>query len=226
MNGFFPGNSFPVNYWPEGYFADAGGSASVPTEVVNVPQTYEDILKQLLPYGCYSDSADSAHMKDIKVMAGALEACQINADDFTEDEIFPDKVDELLPDWERVYGIASDTSISWASRIDDLLAAVRATGSLTPEYFLSLATRLGYTATIEELEPFMAGWSEAGDTIYVEDIVYVWQLTITNSGVKSYFFEAGVSCAGDSLNYFSEDYLEGIMNKLKPAHTAVVFQYQ
>lgn len=187
--------------------------------------TYLELLKLLLPHGVYSDDAQALHAKDLAVVAAALDRAQTNADDIAEDEIFPNKADELLPEWERVYGITSDVSIPWQTRMDNLMAAVRATGGLTKEYFIGLAATLGYTITIDEFEPFMAGWSEAGDEIYVEDIVYCWQVNVANSDTNSYFFEAGISGAGDSLNWFSDAFLENLFNRLKPAHTAAVFAY-
>lgn len=187
--------------------------------------TYLELLKLLLPHGVYAEDAASLHVKDLAVVAAALDRTQANADDITEDEIYPDRVDELLPEWERVYGITPDTDSPRQSRIDNLMASVSAVGGQTKDYFIELAARLGYTVTIEEFEPFMAGWSEAGDKVYVEDIVYCWQVNVVDSGIKSYFFEAGISDAGDLLNWFSDAFIEGLFNRLKPAHTAVVFAY-
>lgn len=179
----------------------------------------------LLPYGTYSDSADSEVLKDLTVQADALENCQDNADALLS-ECYPDETVQLLPDWESTYGITNDSSISYPARIDNLLAAINARGSLTKDYFITLAAKLGYTVTIEEFLPFMAGWNEAGDEIWIEDIIYVWEVVVSNSNAVSYYFEAGISCSGDSLNYFSDAYLEGIFNRLKPAHAAVSFNYQ
>ncbi len=188
--------------------------------------TYGELLKFLLPHGVYSEDAGSLHVKDLSVAAAALTAAEANADDLTEDEIYPDKTDELLHEWERVYGISPDTDIPWQARIDNLMASVRAVGGLTKGYFIGLAARLGYTVTIEEFEPFMAGWSEAGDTLYTDDAVYCWRVTVANSGIKSYFFEAGISGAGDELGWSSDTFLESLFNRLKPAHTMVEFVYQ
>lgn len=208
---------------------------------------YLNLLRSLIPLGCYSEDDSSEVRKDLAVHANALEACHVNGDDIVEDEIFPYKVDELLPHWERTYGIAPDNEIPYAARIDNLLANIRATGSLTREHFIAVAAKLSYTISIEEFEPFMAGWSEAGDEIYIEDIVYVWQInvlpvyyladgTISADGetlaggdvmnLKAYYFEAGVSSAGDYLSFFTNEFLESIFNKLKPAHTACVFVYE
>lgn len=187
--------------------------------------TYLELLKLLLPHGVYAEDAGSLNVKDLAVAAAALDRAQANADDFTEDEIYPDKTDELLDEWERVYGITSDTDIPWQARIDNLMASVRAVGGQTKGYFIDLAARLGYTISIEEFEPFMAGWSEAGDTLYTDDAVYCWLTNVADSGIKSYFFEAGISCAGDELGWSSDTSLESLFNRLKPAHTLVEFAY-
>ncbi|OGQ60734.1 MAG: hypothetical protein A3J24_06365 [Deltaproteobacteria bacterium RIFCSPLOWO2_02_FULL_53_8] len=106
------------------------------------------------------------------------------------------------------------------------MTAIRATGGMTRDYYIGLAAALGYAITIEEFMPFMAGWSEVGvDSLYTEDSVYVWQVNVLNSNTPEYRFEVGVSRAGDRLLYFSDVFFEALFNRLKPAHTAVVFAY-
>lgn len=188
--------------------------------------TYLELLKLLLPQGVYTEDAASLTIKDLSVAASALEAAQANADDIIEDEIWADAADEFLPEWERLYGITPDAAIAYSARIDNLMAAVRATGGMTRGYYIGLAATLGYTITIDEFMPFMAGWSEVGvDALYTEDSVYVWQVSVSNSSTPQYRLRAGVSRAGDRLLYFSDDFFEALFNRLKPAHTAVVFAY-
>lgn len=186
---------------------------------------YFELLRQLLPFGCYSDADDSEHAKDLSVHARALDLCQDNAEALFS-ECFPLSTSSLLPDWERVYGIAHDADMPYSARVDNLITAINARGSLTRDYFVGLATRLGYTITSEEFEPLMAGWAESGEELLIEDIVYVWQVTVSNSNAVAYCFEAGVSGAGDALLYWSDAFFEAILNRLKPAHTAVIFAYQ
>lgn len=184
---------------------------------------YSELLRLLLPYDCYSDSDLSTHAKDIAVHAGRLNNLQENADAL-HSEIYPNITHTLLPAWERVYNIIPYNNTQYEQRINNLLTAIRGKGELSKEYFISLATRLGYQITIEEFVPFMAGWSEAGDEIYIEDIIYIWEVIASNTGMS--FFEAGIACAGDSLGYVNDSDFENIFNRLKPAHTLCVFNYQ
>lgn len=186
--------------------------------------TYLELLKLLLPHGCYTDSGGSSTDKDLSVHAGEIETCQTNADAlFTE--IFPETSYALLADWENTYGIVFDIDISYGTRIDNLLTKISAIGGESLSYFISLAAGLGYTISIDEFVPFMAGWNEAGDKLYKDEIVYCWQVNAAGISGKSQYFESGISCAGDSLNYFSEAFLEKLFQKLKPAHTACIFNY-
>ncbi len=122
-------------------------------------------------------------------------------------EIFPDTSTQMLAWWERVCGLAPAANATVLQRQQAIVQAIRATGGLSRNYFISLAAALGYTVTIEELQPFMAGIGRAGDTLYISDIIYEWGVTTQSQG------------ATNDAN------LEALLNKLKPAHTAVYFNY-
>ncbi len=139
-------------------------------------------------------------------------------------EIFPDTSTQMLAWWERVYSLAPAAGATVQQRQQAIVQAIRAQGGLSREYFISLAAALGYTITIEELQPFMAGIGRAGDTLYVQDIIFVWLVTVT--AIQQYYFRAGQSAAGEPLGAPNENtIITAIFIKLKPAHTYVIFQY-
>ena len=122
-------------------------------------------------------------------------------------EIFPDTSTQMLSWWERVYSLSPAADATVQERQQAIVQAIRSTGGLSRDYFITLAAALGYTITIEELQPFMAGIGRAGDTIYISDIIYEWGVTTQSQGATK------------------DTVLESLFNKLKPAHTAVYFTY-
>lgn len=132
----------------------------------------------------------------------------------------------LLPDWERVLALAPSATDTYQQRQNRVLAKLAEIGGLSIPYFINLAASVGYTITIDELEPFRAGRSRAGDPLYVPDIIFVWRVNIQNSKTLSYRFRAGKSLAGERLCAFGDPDIENIFNDLKPAHTLCIFTYQ
>ena len=139
--------------------------------------------------------------------------------------VFADTCYELLPDWERVYGLPSDPELSTGVRVATLVAKIRARGGLSRPYFINLAHAMGYQIQIDEPTEFMAGWSYAGDEVNGEDIVYVWWVDVLNENIPAFFFHAGGCGAGDRLCDFGQDDFEAIFQDLKPAETQVFFSY-
>ena len=161
---------------------------------------HEDILKLLFPIelgGVFPD--------DVAIEGKHLDSAETSAEKLLQ-EMFPDTTTELIEECERVLGIVPDPGDTLDVRRERVLSKVREVGGLSKDYFIKLAEALGYTVEIEEIVPFMAGWSAAGDRLYVEDAVFCWKVRVY-----------GVTSAPD---------LEAKFNALKPAHTYVFFEYQ
>lgn len=132
----------------------------------------------------------------------------------------------LLPDWERVYGIARRDGATLQERRQNVLAKMAETGGLSIPYFIQLAAAMGYTITITEPDAFQAGVNRAGDRLYIEEIRWVWQVNVFGSSTPKYRFRAGASAAGEPLLAFGESILESTFKDLKPAFTDCYFTYQ
>jgi uncharacterized protein YmfQ (DUF2313 family) len=165
---------------------------------------HKDALKLLFPVtlgGVFED--------DITLEGAALDAVQERAVDLLN-EGRPDIADELLADWERVWGLTPEAEDSLAWRQLKLLAKIRLGGGLNKEYFSNLAAALGYTVTILEDIPFMAGWGRSGDRVYIAETLtqFIWHVVVTGEPA-----------------YGSRTALEAMVQDLKPAHTLVYFVY-
>jgi uncharacterized protein YmfQ (DUF2313 family) len=206
---------------------------------------YVDALAALLPTGpAWPREYDSTLM----ALLGGL--CQIwgfvdsRAADLLETESDPRTTVELLPDWERAWGLP-DPCVKAPQGIDArrlaLLVKMTMLGGQSREFFEAVAEALGYSITITEYLPYMCGVSFCGDSrgpVNNPDSPseYLWQLgppeirfywTVHVTGLRTTYFHTGSGeCGVDRLLAIgtAED-LECILDRWKPAHTEIVFDY-
>lgn len=145
-------------------------------------------------------------------IAQAFADVQSAASDFTEVEAVPSTTAQLLPNWEFDYGLPDTCTPLGATlqqRRHALLAKIAAVGGASEAYFIAVAAALGYTITITE--------GTAGS--------YTWTINAAAAGPTS-LFRAGQSRAGDLLQRAGANaQLECVMNRIKPAHTKLLFAY-
>lgn len=133
---------------------------------------------------------------------------------------------DFLADWERVYALNPSPGDTLQQRRQRILAKMSETGGLSRAYFIQLAKALGYGISITEPEPFRCGRNRCGDRLWTPDIIWVWIVKIeSGEKIPVYRFRCGASATGERLTSFGRNYLEGIFQELKPAHTQVVFDY-
>jgi uncharacterized protein YmfQ (DUF2313 family) len=161
---------------------------------------------------------------DIALEGSALDAAETSAASLLE-EMFADKTFLLLADWERVCGLIPAAGDTVQSRRDAVIRKLRELGDLSRQYYIDLAASMGWTITIDELQPFMCGWGQCGvDYTYIEEVRFIWRVNV--SGYSVYSFRTGTSSAGEHLTWWQTNTkLESIINELKPAHTYVIFNY-
>lgn len=175
---------------------------------------YARQLKQLLPPGrLWNLEPDSRLSKLLLGIADELARIDGRGEDLL-DEWNPAAASETLDDWERVLGITPPAGATDAERRVAVAAKYVARGGQTAAYFVSLAERLGFVATISVVEP------------------YIWRMTVdigassSSATVLEQHCEAGISGAGDFLDSWTVAELEGPINEAKPAHTLALFAYQ
>ena len=145
------------------------------------------------------------------------------------DEALPERVFELLADWERVCGLPDTCSAGVATtlqeRRDTVVAKLTFQGGSTKAYFIALAAALGYVVTIDEFEPFLCGRDRCGARLMGGHAVrYQWRVNVPDPRYTA--FRTGVSSCGERLGKISraED-LECKLKRLKPAHTHLIMSY-
>ena len=151
---------------------------------------------------------------------------------------------EMLPDWERAFGLP-DPCVAEPQSITDrhkaLVTKMTSMGGQSRAFFIGVAAALGYQIRIREYSPWMFGLSRCGDTRSIApedptDIYQRWMVgpaenrfywTVFVTGVKQRWFRFGSGQMGvDPMVRFGiATDLECVIRRWKPAHTQVVFNY-
>ena len=166
------------------------------------------------------------------------------AADLLEIESDPRITFELLGDWERNWGLPdpclNQPPTGLIERRKALIAKMTMLGAQSRQFFLDLATAYGYTITITEYLPYMTGVSFVGDSRGVfnadDPTNYRWQLgppeiryywTVHVSAKDFVYFRCNSSqCGIDRLLEIGvPSDLECVFDKLKPAHTQIVYDF-
>lgn len=129
---------------------------------------YRDAFLELLPQGQAwpKHSIDSTLWQACDGLNNYWGYVDGRAADLLETESDPRKTVELLPDWERNWGLPDPCYTApqtIAQRQAALVARMTLYGSQSREFYINFAAFLGYTITITEYRPFMVGIDCCGD---------------------------------------------------------------
>lgn len=190
-------------------------------------EQYREQLKALLPPGrAISRDPGTTIEKLLHGMADEMARLDARGEQLLV-EVNPMTTTDLLAEWERVAGLpdkcAGTIEETMQGRRAALASKLSGTGGQSKSYFIAVAAALGYTVTITEFTPFLAGHSHAGDPLTNGEWAFAWQ--VNAPAVSQIFFRAGQSTAGEPLASGDNTLLECKMREIKPAHTTVLFQY-
>ncbi len=188
---------------------------------------YRDQLLALLPQGlAWPREPDTNLYATLEAYAVVLAAFQNRLCDLRE-EADPRTTSEGLAEWETDYGLPDPCAgevQTTAGRKARLLAAVYARGGADAEYFERLSALMGFDVSIrDDFEPPRAGDARAGDHLWTEDSVYVWQVSAPSSSIE--IARASEAVAGDPCWYWANEPLECAIRRRRPRHSAVFFTY-
>jgi uncharacterized protein YmfQ (DUF2313 family) len=203
-------------------------------------EDYLHALLALLPVGqAWPRSLQSVLVRCCRGLTNIWGYVDGRAADLLEIETDPRTTVELLPDWERNFGLPDEClpdATSIAERQKMLVLKMTWQGGQSRAYFEYLMDWLGFDITINEYAPFMAGVSQVGDTrplgeskfrwyIGPQEIRFWWSISINN--VSLMWFRASQSRAGvdPHLRIGVPEDLVCLINRWKPAHTHLTFDF-
>lgn len=206
---------------------------------------YAQALLNLLPQGqAWPRNLGSVMVQGLSGLADYWGFVDGRAADLLEIESDPRTTIELLPDWEKAWGLPDPcfpSATSIAERRAMLLLKMTMLGGQSRAWFEWVANWLGYTITITEYAPFMAGVSQVGDTRSLDSNGqpfgnYRWYIgppemrfywTVHMGGVSFVWFRAAQGQAGvdHHLNIGVPQDLECLFDRWAPAQTQVIFDF-
>ena len=191
--------------------------------------THAELLRALLPPVAY-DATGPVSGAELAAEGGALDAAEAAAAAVLS-EADPRTTAALLPDWERVLGLPDPCSAGLFTSAPERRSAaagkIAALGGASPAYFVGVAAAMGYSVTVEELQPFRCGGSRCGaDRLNGgAEVRAAWRVRV--SGARFTPFRCGVSRCGESLGSLARAQdLECRLQGIKPAHTHLTLAYE
>ena len=230
-------------------------------------EDYREAFLELLPQGQAwpKRALDSVLFQTVDGLTNYWGFVDGRAADLLERESDPRATVELLPDWERNFGLPDPcytTPQTVAARQVALVQRMTLLGGQSRQWFIDAAAQLGYSITITEYRPFMVGIDRCGDNrVYGDGSFmynawgqpilnpngtpvqlgelsewpnyglgppenrYYWQVHV-HAGTLMWFRCASGQCGVDPhLTIGHATDLECILERWKPAHTQIIYDY-
>lgn len=214
-------------------------------------EDYREAFAALLPQGTawprHPDAVLQSVLLGLAGIWGEGQGADGRAADLLERETDPRATLELLPDWERAFGLPDAClaePVTIADRHAALVARFTMLGGQSRPFFIALAAAIGYEILIVEHSPFMCGISQVGDTRNWNgegSPWYRWELSGAIGGQIRFYWtikviaprltwfrvgEGGGQVGVDPhLRIAIATDLECLMRRYAPAHTALAFDY-
>lgn len=228
---------------------------------------YAEALQALMPLGqAWPRDDDSTLMTTVRGLSRIWGDIEIRASKLLEMESDPRQTIELLPDWERNWGLP-DPCYAEPQTIGQrqLALVMRMTmqGSQSRAFFISVAAMIGYEITITEYRTFVVGIDRCGDNrVYGDgsDPMYdewgrpiknpngqnvaggelsewpnyglgpetnrfYWTVHVHQAALTWFRVTKGQTGVDPHLRIGLATDLECLLNRWKPAHTEIIFDY-
>lgn len=137
---------------------------------------------------------------------------------------------ELLVDHEYDLGLpdeCTEIGITIQERRNVAHAKFIELGGLNRQYYIDLMDYLGWgSIDIEEFTPFWSGLGASGDACGDQKNIFYWKVNIASDPDNWFWFRASSSVAGNRLlRAAGVQGMQCILNRIKPAHTRLIFGY-
>lgn len=140
-------------------------------------------------------------------------------------DAFPQTTVELLPEWEASLGLpdpCAGESPLLSDRRNQVVARFAGNGGQSEAYFISFAAALGYAITITQFRPRRFG-DRFGTPMRGAAWAYAWQVNAATKPVT--YRQFGSSLFGEPYSTFGSTVLQCELDRIKPAHTVLIFSY-
>ena len=140
---------------------------------------------------------------------------------------FPATTQELLPEWLASLGLpdpCAGTSPTLQQEQAQVVARLTGRGqNQSVAFYTQFAKNLGFDITVTQYGPARTGQLRAGQPAY--GVAWAWAWQVNALTVAATYFRAGKSVTGERLISFSNTVLQCELNRLKPAHTTIIYNF-
>ena len=188
---------------------------------------YKELVRGLFPLGkAWNRDEDSSFARLVTAISDELVRVDDRIDDFFR-ETDPRTTTEMISDWESMLGLPDECSVT-GQTLEERRRQVRqkytAQYGQNKAFFVEVASFLGYDVTITDaFWPFRSGHSHSGDPLTNEAWRHWWK--VETDDIPFIYFTSGGSSCGDPLKKESSNTLVCTFEKLKPAHTQIIFEF-
>lgn len=235
--------------------------------VTRTGDDYAESFQALLPQGqAWPRHNESVLMRVVRGLCKIWGDFEIRASLLLEIESDPRKTIELLPDWERNWGLPDpcyEAPQTIPERQLALVMRMTLLGAQSREFFIEIAALIGYTVTISEYRVFVVGIDRCGDNrVYgtgLQPVVdewgkpvhdprgdtldegelsewpyygigppenrFYWTVYVDEAKLAWFRSAAGQAGVDHHLEIGFADDLECLLNRWKPGHTQIIFDY-
>lgn len=236
---------------------------------------YAEALQELLPIGpAWPRDIDGVLMTVLRGLCQIWGDFENSASLLLEVESDPRLTIQMLPDWERNWGLPDEcytAPLSVDERQRALVQRMTIEGAQSRQFFIDVAAYIGYTITITEYRPFFVAMDGCGDCRTIgknttdfhittdtplrnqwgQLIVdpggnplalgemsawpnyglgplanrYYWQVHVSTAKLVWFRCASGQCGVDPHLRIGLADDLECLLNRWKPGHTQIIFDY-
>ena len=203
---------------------------------------YATNFAALFPTGAaWARTPGSVFMNFITSLAQIFGFFDAQAAKLLETESDPRQTVDLLPDWNRNWGLPDpcvQEGLSVSDQQKALVTKMTFMGGQSRQFFIQAAANIGYPISITEYSPYTCGISQCGDTRATYGGAYRWQCgagtiryywTVNIGNTRLTWFRCGGGggqCGVDpSLRFSLATDLECLIQRWKPGHTTVIFSF-
>ena len=182
-------------------------------------------LLRLMPTGlAWSRETDAVNAQVIRSLGGSYARLNARANYLLVDA-FPATTAELLPEWEATLGLpdpCAGPDQSEPERVMHVVARLTQQNGPSIPGLTAYAATLGYDITIQEFAPSRFG-QDFGMDFGGDDWAHAWQISAPGFSIDQFTF--GANDFGDPFATWGNTVLFCEMQRLKPAHTILLFSY-
>lgn len=188
---------------------------------------WDEQLKDLLPQGIVWEYDPDTNIDGLILsLQSRLQAAEYDLVDLFNDLMPDSTTGNFLDRWETQVGLPNDCSkfsvFTSLQRRQNVLSQLNATGGQSIQYYLDVMEIMGYpNNTITEYSALRIG-DPCDSAVRGEDWDYAWSISIPDQ--ISSRFNAQSDC-DDPLDSGTDQWLQCLMLKIKPAHTILFFDY-